>query len=95
MTSYRHVTEIREHMVEIRKCCNVWPMFVRLKLGLKMLHTAIFITTYGKQQFNLFCFFFCRSAFARALLESKTHTRVLEILATKTHYAHVISLPLG
>ena len=37
MTSYRHVTEIREHMVEIRKCCNVWPMFVRLKLGLKML----------------------------------------------------------
>ena len=38
MTSYRHVTEIREHMVEIRKCCNFWPMFVRLKLGLKMLH---------------------------------------------------------
>ena len=38
MTSYRHVTEIREHMFEIRKCCNVWPMFVRLKLGLKMLH---------------------------------------------------------
>ena len=38
MTSYRHVTDIREHMVEIRECCNVWPMFVRLKLGLKMLH---------------------------------------------------------
>lgn len=38
MTSYRHVTEISEHMVEIRKCCNFWPMFVRLKLGLKMLH---------------------------------------------------------
>ena len=38
MTSYRHVNEIREHMVKIRKCCNVWPMFVRLKLGLKMLH---------------------------------------------------------
>ena len=37
MTSYRHVTEIREHMFEIRKCCNVWPMFVRLKLALKML----------------------------------------------------------
>ena len=37
MTSYRHVTEIREHMVEIRMCCNVWLMFVRLKLGLKML----------------------------------------------------------
>ena len=37
MTSYRHVTEIREHMVEIRQCCNVWPMFVRLKLGSKML----------------------------------------------------------
>ena len=40
MTSYRHVTEIREHMVEIRKCCNFWPMFVRLNLGLKMLHMA-------------------------------------------------------
>lgn len=38
MTSYRHVTEFSEHMVKIRKCCNVWPMFVRLKLGLKMLH---------------------------------------------------------
>jgi len=25
-------------MVEIRKCCNFWPMFVRLKLGLKMLY---------------------------------------------------------
>ena len=41
MTSYRHVTEIREHMVEIRKCCNVWPMFVRLKLGLKMLQCGL------------------------------------------------------
>ena len=37
MTSYRHVTEIREHMAEIRECFNVWPMFVRLKLGLKVL----------------------------------------------------------
>ena len=39
MTSYRHVTEIREQMDEIRKCCNVWPMFVKLKLGLKMLQS--------------------------------------------------------
>ena len=38
MTSYRHETEIREHMVEIRKCCNFWPMFVILKMGLKKLH---------------------------------------------------------
>ena len=38
MTSYAHVTEISEHMVEVRECCNVWSMFVRLKLGLKMLH---------------------------------------------------------
>ena len=38
MTSYKHVTEMREHMVEIPKCCNVWPMFVRLKMGLKTLH---------------------------------------------------------
>ena len=41
MTSYRHVTEVRERMVEICKCCNVWPMFVRLKLDLKMLHLCL------------------------------------------------------
>lgn len=37
---------------------------------------------------TLICFvvFFRRSAFCRALLESKTHTPVLVILATKTHY---------
>ena len=40
MTSYRHVTEIREHMIEIRKCCNFWPMFLGLKLGLKMLQAS-------------------------------------------------------
>ena len=43
----------------------------------------------GKQQFNLFCCYFRRSAFYRALLESKTHTPVLEILATKTHYPNI------
>ena len=37
MTSYRHMTEIGEHMVEVRECCNIWPMFVRLKLALRML----------------------------------------------------------
>ena len=31
MTSHRHVTEIREHMVEIRKCCNV----CEIKVGFK------------------------------------------------------------
>ena len=40
---------------------------------------------------NLICFvvFFRRSAFYRALLQSKSHTPVLEILATKTHYLNI------
>ena len=43
----------------------------------------------GSNNFNLFCCYFRRSAFYRALLESKTHTPVLEILATKTHYPNI------
>ena len=40
---------------------------------------------------NLICFvvFFRHSGFYRALLESKTHTPVLKILATKTHYLNI------
>ena len=37
MTSYRHVTKIVEHVVQVPESFNVWAMFLRLNSVLKML----------------------------------------------------------
>ena len=48
----------------------------------------------GKQAFNFFfLLFLVEVLFCRVLLESKTHTPVLLILATKIHYPNIIYHP--